>query len=142
MDCVTATPRQWRFTMFQRQNYQILTKVQVSCALYLDLSCAFDTVSSEILLKKLEHYGIHGVPLQLIQNYLSNRQQCVNINGVLSSLLSVEIGVPQGSVLGYQEHQTLLQNYLPTTLAYSLVQTLLLNFNVLPTMKFKKLKIG
>ena len=48
----------------------------------------------------MEHYGIRGIPLQLIQNYLSNRQQCVNINGVLSSLLNVEIEVPQGSVLG------------------------------------------
>ena len=73
---------------------------KVSCAIYLDLSKSFDTVDRTILLKKLEHYGIRGIGLRLIENYLSNRKQCVIIDGVLSDILSIDLGVPQGSNLG------------------------------------------
>ena len=75
-------------------------KGKVSCAIYLDLSKAFDTVDSNLLLKKLEHYGIRGTPLKLFTSYLSNRNQCTNINSILSDLISIDLGVPQGSVLG------------------------------------------
>ena len=73
---------------------------QYSCAVYLDLSKAFDTVDKNILLKKLYHYGIRGTPLQLFDSYLTNRKQAVIINSVLSDLLPIELGVPQGSNLG------------------------------------------
>ena len=70
------------------------------CALYMDLSKAFDTVNHKILLEKLDHYGIRGIPLQLIKSYLSNRKQYTVVNGHKSEKLLIDIGVPQGSVLG------------------------------------------
>ena len=75
-------------------------KNKFSCAVYLDLSKAFDTVDKSILLKKLEHYGIRGIGLTLLENYLTNRKQCVTIDGLLSDVLSIDCGVPQGSNLG------------------------------------------
>ena len=74
---------------------------KVSCAIYLDLSKAFDTVERTILLKKLEHYGIHDIGLTLIENYLSNRKQCVLIDGVLSDILSIDLGVPNALTLDH-----------------------------------------
>ena len=46
------------------------------------------------------HYGIRGTALGLFRSYLSNRKQCTNINSILSELISIELGVPQGSILG------------------------------------------
>jgi len=71
-----------------------------SAGIFIDLSKAFDTVDHLILLSKLEHYGIRGMPLEWFQNYLSSRQQFVSINGESSNKLPVTCGVPQGSILG------------------------------------------
>ena len=68
--------------------------------IYLDLSKAFDTVDHEVLLHKLQHYGIRGLPLKWFQSYLTNRQQYTIVNEAKSDLRQVEYGVPQGSVLG------------------------------------------
>ena len=67
---------------------------------FIDLKKAFDTVNHQILLKKLEHYGIRGIPLDWFKSYLSNRKQYVSVNGNTSETLEVTCGVPQGSVLG------------------------------------------
>ena len=75
-------------------------KGKLTCAVYLDLTKAFDTVDTTLLLKKLEHYGVRGTALNLFRSYLSNRKQCTNIRGVLSDLICIELGVPQGSILG------------------------------------------
>ena len=61
---------------------------------------AFDTVSHDILLKKLEVYGIRGNALSLLTSYLKDRYQFVKIDSVKSTISLVEFGVPQGSILG------------------------------------------
>ena len=76
------------------------SKKLVSCILFLDLKKAFDSVSHQILLKKLEYYGVKGVALKLFESYLSNRRQLTVIDGYASVLDIIEWGVPQGSVLG------------------------------------------
>ena len=68
--------------------------------LFLDLRKAFDTVHHDILLKKLNHYGVRGECLNLLKNYLSDRNQAVKFNNQLSSLKTLNFGVPQGSILG------------------------------------------
>ena len=70
------------------------------CAVFMDLAKAFDTVNHDILLFKLEQYGIRGDANDLLKSYLSNRKQLVSGDVASSSLLEIDIGVPQGSVLG------------------------------------------
>ena len=73
---------------------------EMTCGIFLDLSKAFDTVNHEILLNKLDHYGIRGPTLKLLKSYLSNRKQFVKIGKFKSELRQISCGVPQGSVLG------------------------------------------
>ena len=72
----------------------------INCSIFLDLAKAFNTVNHDILLRKLDKYGIRGIPLLLIKNYLKDRQQITNVNHFKSDPLSINVGVPQGSCLG------------------------------------------
>ena len=67
---------------------------------FIDLKKAFDIVDHNILLRKLEIYGINGSALSLIKSYLSERTQKCQVNGVVLSGRSVKCGIPQGSILG------------------------------------------
>ena len=67
---------------------------------FLDLSKAFDTVNHNIMLRKLEFYGIRGIALQWVKHYLSGRKQYVMYNNTQSSMQYITCGIPQGSVLG------------------------------------------
>ena len=77
-----------------------LDKGKIPLNIYIDLSKAFDTVDHKILLTKLKHYGIRNTSLALLESYLSNRSQYVEIDSIKSDYQKVNIGVPQGSVLG------------------------------------------
>ena len=69
-------------------------------ALYIDLSKAFDTLSFDILLYKLNYYGVKGNAFKLLKNYLTNRKQYVVFNSQNSETVDITTGVPQGSILG------------------------------------------
>ena len=77
-----------------------LEKGHYTVGIFLDFSKAFDTVNHEILLSKLNKYGIRGVANDWIRSYLSNRQQYALINNYKSDPLPISCGVPQGSILG------------------------------------------
>ena len=70
------------------------------CSIFIDTKKTFDNVNHSILLKKLEHCSIRGIPLKWFESYLSNCKQYVSVNGCASEELITSHGVPQGSVLG------------------------------------------
>ena len=70
-------------------------KKNFSIGIIIDLSKAFDTVNHNILLKKLQHYGIHGLPLKWFFNYLTNSKQDVYFNDSQSSLKYITRCDPQ-----------------------------------------------
>ena len=72
----------------------------ISLAIFMDLSKAFDTLDHQVLLKKLNFYGIGGPALDWFSSYLTGRQQYIELDGVSSDLLPLSTGVPQGSILG------------------------------------------
>lgn len=79
------------------------------CAIYTDMTKAFDHVDHKILLRKLHSYGIRGNILKLIESYLSDRLQCTEISRIcpktkletvyVSNPRHIKYGVPQGGVL-------------------------------------------
>ena len=73
---------------------------ELTCAIFLDIRKAFDSINHKLLINKLSRYGIRGTPLKLLSSFLQNRQQSVFVNGVKSKTGTVKCGVPQGSVLG------------------------------------------
>ena len=69
-------------------------------SIFMDLSKAFDCIDHDILLTKLTHYGISDEATTLLRSYLTDRVQYVKVGDSESGTLPVNIGVPQGSILG------------------------------------------
>ena len=103
-------PNQFGFRKKHSTDYaiiQLLNKV-TECfsnkkhliGIFMDLSKAFDTIDHDILIYKLKRYGIHGLALSWIIDYLYNRKQYVSFQSSVSSKSNITCGVPQGSILG------------------------------------------
>ena len=75
------------------------SKKLFTCAIFLDLKKAFDTVDHQILLGKLSQYGLRGSTNKFFESYLSKRKQFVCANHIKSNTKYVTCGVPQGSTL-------------------------------------------
>ena len=78
---------------FERGEYKL--------GIFIDLPKLFDTVDHEILISKLEYYGIKGKTLKWLESYVNKRMQSISYSNVAkTSLCSIIFGVPQGSILG------------------------------------------
>ena len=77
-----------------------IDKKKYCAGVFIDLKKAFDTVNHDLLVSKFNVYGIRGIAIHWLSNYLTNRKHYVNVDGHSSNLLDVTCGVPQGSILG------------------------------------------
>ena len=77
-----------------------LDEIKVVGAILMDLSKAFDCLPHDLLIAKLEAYGLDRGALKLLLSYLNNRKQSVKVKGVKSILQLIKNSVPQGSILG------------------------------------------
>ena len=97
-----------------------IDKGKFGCGIFIDLRKVFDTVNHNILLMKMEHYGIRDSALLWFVSYLSKRKQFVFSNGENSELRELSCRVPQGPVLGPllfpMIYQTYLTNYISSCL--------------------------
>ena len=75
-------------------------KYGVFAAVMTDLSKAFDCISHELLIAKLNAYGSDEISLKVVISYLKNRTQTTKVGASFSELLNIIYGVPKGSILG------------------------------------------
>ena len=83
---------------------------------YFDLSKTFDSVPHDLLILKLQSFGFYGNLLNWFSDYLSHRYQCVVINSEHSDWLTIDSGVPQGSIIGPLQF-ILYNNDLPSVIS-------------------------
>ena len=109
-ECNILFERQFGFRKKHSTNHALISIVEqirknlddklYTCGVFVDLEKAFDTVNHNILVKKLDYYGIRGNYNNWINSYLTDRKQYVTLGDAKSSQEIVTCGVPQGSVLG------------------------------------------
>ena len=69
---------------------------EFAAGVFVDMKKAFDMVVHEILIRKLEHYGVRGAAKDWFCSYFANRKQFVSINNHNSTIQTIVTGVPQG----------------------------------------------
>ena len=120
-------------TIHDLQNFhtQNTDKGLVTFSIFLDFAKACVTVNHDILLHKLNtQYGIKGLPLLLLKNYLENRSRYVVIKDSRSEMAKFTCGMPQGSTLGpllfllYVNDLTLVSNFKTILFADDMVLSL------------------
>ena len=79
---------------------KVLDRGGYICAIFMDLSKAFDTVNHNLLIVKLRAYGLEKDALKYMKNYLTNRKQRVRSNKTFSEWERITTSVPQGLILG------------------------------------------
>ena len=87
-------------------------------SVFIDMKKAFDTVSHEVILKKLEQLGVRGTELSWFKSYLYHHRQVTCCNSHTSDIQPLTIGVQQGSLLGVLLFQLII-NDLPKVLKFS-----------------------
>ena len=75
-------------------------KKLINCLLFVDFKKAFDMIDRRLLLQKLAEYGFMNNAIMILESYFTNRKQLVKIGENKSNLIDIDLGVPQGSVLG------------------------------------------
>ena len=92
----------WKIVV--EQIHEAFKSGEFTLAVFIDLSKAFDTVDHQILVKKLEKYGLSGEILEWFSNYLTNRKQFIEYGNCTKKTWTnfelIKCGVPQGSILG------------------------------------------
>ena len=78
---------------------KVLDKEGYICAIFMDLSKAFDTLNYDLLIAKLGAYGFQTDALRYMKRYLANRKQRVRANKTFSEWERITTGVLQGSIL-------------------------------------------
>ena len=69
-------------------------------AIFMDLKKAFELVNHNLLLSKLENFNISNDTICWFASFLQARVQCVKVAQDKSPLLNIQMGIPQGSILG------------------------------------------
>ena len=85
---------------FTSDLYTSLNNNKSILSIFIDFRKAFDTIQPTILLDKMSHYGIRGCINDWFRSYLINRTQYTNFESKSSTTTKINLGVPQGSLLG------------------------------------------
>ena len=86
--------------LFTSDLYNALDNHKSIISIYIDFSKAFDTVDPDILVDKLQHYGIRGCVRDWFKSYLTGRSQFTFYKNSRSVIKPIHLSVPQGSILG------------------------------------------
>ena len=92
----------------------------MNAIIFFDHNKCFDTINHDLLLSKLQKYGVEDNELLWFTDYLSDRSQAVNVDGCISSFSNINTGIPQGSVLDPLLFLIFI-NDLPTSLRNTLI---------------------